>query len=71
MKTSGFAIITKKGIVGFRAKKPSLSSGQIAVKLNLEVPDKFFDATIPVVNIIVPESHCLVPTIEAKTQTPR
>ena len=42
MKVSNWLIINRRGVVGTRKTKPALQWDEIAIKLNLEVPDQLF-----------------------------
>ena len=66
MKRSTYLIIenrTKQGtyslpdfaIVGCRANKPPIGKDQVAVKVNIELPDNTFKSFIPEVNITIPD----------------
>ena len=56
MKTNSWLIINKRGIVGVRKNKPPLGWDEIAVRINLEVPNQLFErpqveATLKIENI--------------------
>lgn len=56
MKVSNWLIIDRKGIKATRKQKPALDWDEIAVKLNLEIPDELFrrptiDATVKVTDV--------------------
>lgn len=42
MKTSQWLVINRKGIKQVRSSKPSLKFDELAVRINLEVPDQLF-----------------------------
>lgn len=42
MRVSNWLIIDRRGIKGTRKTKPALDWDEIAVKLNLEIPDQLF-----------------------------
>lgn len=66
MKTSFYAIFNKRGYLGIRVNKPVLSSGQICVKMQVEIADEFFDRTIPEVNIEVPSDYIQKPDVKVE-----
>jgi len=66
MKDEAYITLNKSGIAGIRKGKPSLRSGQVAVKIRISVSDKFFDRTIPQVDIDIPDSYIQTPSIEVE-----
>lgn len=64
MTTEVYIIMTKAGAVDMRKQMPKLNSGQVAVKVNLEVSDLFFDRFIPEVNVSIPDRNVIQPDIE-------
>ena len=53
MKSSCYLILNKVGVVGFRKSKPHLTSGQIAIKLDLDVSDKFFTCAMCLIDFLI------------------
>lgn len=56
MKVSNWLIINKNGVKSVRKSKPSLDWDEIAVKINLEIPNELFqrptiEATVKVVDV--------------------
>lgn len=56
MKVSNWLVIDKNGVKSTRKTKPSLDWDEIAVKINLEIPDEIFrrptiEATVKVVDV--------------------
>lgn len=43
MRTNGWLVVNKNGIKSVRKSKPFLEYNEIAVKINLEVPNELFD----------------------------
>ena len=43
MKSSSWLIINKNGIKGIRKTKPALEWNEIAVRINIEIPNQLFD----------------------------
>lgn len=64
MTTAVYIIMTKSGVVDMRKQIPKLNSGQVAVKINLEVSDLFFDRFVPEVNVSIPDHNVIQPDIE-------
>lgn len=48
--------------------KPSLTNRQIAIKVNIKVPNAFFERLTPVVNIELPEEAVVNPNIQSVIQ---
>lgn len=56
MKTiKAFLIIGRNGSLSVRKNRPFLNSDEVSFKLNVSLPDDFFDRIIPVVDIEVPK----------------
>lgn len=58
MKTTAYIIVTKRGAIRATTGKrgpPALDSGEIALRLNLDIPDKVFEVFIPTVELAVSE----------------
>ena len=82
MRDSGFLIVNKNGIVGFKKgrdgpsyaktyKTPALAPGERAVFLTLEVPDSSFSPRPnPAATIIIPEEKLAFPAIDVVVETP-
>lgn len=56
MKVSNWLVIDKNGIKGTRKTKPALDWDEVAVKINLDIPDEIFkrptiEATLKVVDV--------------------
>ena len=72
MKISQYLIVKKYGSVHYpkyssrlTAGSPSLQSNEIAVKLNLELPDAIFDKPAFEAKVVVPDEAVSKPVIEA------
>lgn len=70
MKADVYLILNRFGVQGFRKSKPSLTSGQIAVKVKLDVSDKYFDRFIPETSITLEEHQALKPEISVSVADP-
>lgn len=56
MKTiRAFLIISRTGTVNIRKSRPYLNSDEVSFKLNINLPDDFFDRVIPVIEVNVPK----------------
>ena len=64
MKTTCYLIISENGSVELRKRRPDLSSGQVAVKLRLDISDRFFERFIPDVEMTIPDEAVIEPEIE-------
>lgn len=53
-------------VTGMRKSKPRLESGEIAVRVVLEVPEELFNELIPTVAVAIDPAHLEVQTIEAR-----
>lgn len=70
MKSFTYLILSKTGIVGVRKNKPYLTSGQVAIKLNVEVSDKFFERFVPSVILKIPDHKVIEPNIKVEVNDP-
>lgn len=67
MKADCYLVLTKtKGVTDMKKNKPRLYAGQIAVKLNLDLSDHFFDQYIPEITLTVPDSYIQRPSVEVE-----
>ena len=63
MKDTCYLIMDANGVSDIRKTHPNLKSGQVAVKLKINVSDKFFERTFPVAELTIPDSYVLEPSI--------
>ncbi len=68
MKDTCYLIMDANGVTDIRKTHPSLKSGQIAVKLKVNVSDKFFERTFPVAELNIPDSYVLEPSIDVELE---
>lgn len=61
---SKFLIISEDGDITMVAREPSLSGGQIAVKLNVKVPLEFFNPAWPEATLQICDDMVKKPPIE-------
>lgn len=54
-KLSAFLIISSSGVISVRKNKPALNSDEVSFRLNINLPNDFFDRVIPVVEVNVPK----------------
>lgn len=64
MRDSCFLIVDPSGIVGMRKNKPGLTSGQLTLEIRVDVPDEFFEMTIPKAVITIPRDSIMTPQID-------
>ena len=64
MKDLVYLVFSKSGIVGSRKTMPRLSSGHFAVKLKLEVADKYFKQAIPEANLKLGDESIIAPEVQ-------
>ena len=65
MKIKAFLIISSGGSLRVVKNRPALNNDEIAVNLNVDVPDIFFKRLIPSVNITLPAEAII--DLDAKT----
>lgn len=70
MKTYVYLVMSRAGVVSMRKSKPYLTSGQIAIKLDVEVSDKFFERFVPSATLKVADHQVIQPDIEVKVNDP-
>jgi len=56
-------------IVALRKEKPILASGQIAIRVVVNVPLGLFETFIPAVEVELHENEVIPPTVELEEQT--
>lgn len=66
MIDSAYVIFNKRGVVGLRKTKPALRSGEVAVKMEFSISEKFFDRTIPEAKINIPDDYIQKPTVDVE-----
>lgn len=63
MNTTCYLVLTKKGVTSRVTKgRPSLSAREIAIRLNIEVPDSLFERFTPSADLVLNESDVIGPT---------
>ena len=70
MKDSAYLIIEKGGIQMLRKNRPDLHAGQVAVKIQVDVSDAYFDRHIPQAHLTLAEEDILTPTIDVAVESP-
>lgn len=68
MRTNVYLILTRNGGVTMRKSPPELKRGEVAVKVKINMPDKFFYPPMPEVDLIVPEPAVITPTVEIEPE---
>ena len=70
MKDNVYLIMDKNGARQMRKTKPKLSSGEVAVQLEIEISDEFFERFIPVANLEIPDDAVIKPEISVSVNRP-
>lgn len=68
MKDSAFLVLNRNGIKKLYKTKPNLSSGERGVKINVEMPDTYFDQPFPSINVSFDEEDLIEPTVDVQVQ---
>lgn len=66
MQDTIYLIVRHNKISRLTKTPPALSGYEVALKLNINVSDKFFERFIPETNISVPDEYVIEPEIQAK-----
>lgn len=61
MTINAFLVISDGGALRVVKSRPYLNNNEIAVALNIDVPDAFFERMIPVVQVDLPEEAVAQP----------
>lgn len=64
MKINAYMVISDRGSIRVVKTRPELNNNEIAVNLNVEIPNIFFERLMPTINIKIPEEAVLKPDIE-------
>lgn len=59
MKVKGYLVVTSNGSAKFVKKYPDLNFNEVAVGVNLELPDKLFERPVLNATITVPDNAVL------------
>ncbi len=70
MEDEIYLVASCTGVHKMTKTKPSLKSGEVAVRLTVEIADKFFDRTIPTGKLVVPADYVMEPEIDIELQEP-
>lgn len=70
MKVTSYLIILNHGIVRVTKRTPSLYQNEIAIKLDIELSNKFFERFVPHASLKVGDDFVLNPDIEVKLVNP-
>lgn len=68
MRDTIYLILERDGAVAIRKNVPNLNSGQVAVRLKLEISDKFFNRFVPQVNLSIPDSMVIQPEVRVEVE---
>jgi len=70
MKLNCFLIVGKSGSVRTTKYVPALAQNEVAIKLNVNLSDKFFERFIPQAKLNVPDDFILTPEMEVRLLLP-
>jgi hypothetical protein len=70
MKEIAYLILSKRGTVGLRKNSPSLARGEIAVRLELDVPDSLFRDYIPTARLSIEADQVVRPEPTVRVLVP-
>lgn len=59
MRIRVYLIISSGGGVEVRKQRPSPTMGRVAVLLNIDISNAWFEQPMPVVNLAIPDAHVL------------
>jgi len=65
MKTRFYVAVGARGAARLTKGKPRMRAGEVAVAINLEIPDSAFRSPFVEANIEVPEGFIIKPELEA------
>lgn len=70
MKDTVYLIVNKNGVHGMRKTPPDLKGGEHAVRLQVNVDDRFFKAAIPTALLEIGEEFLITPEIDVDIEPP-
>lgn len=70
MRNTFFIVFGKRGLLKAMKRKPNLNNGQVAVKVTVNISDRFFDRIIPSAEMNIPDSHVIEPQIDILVNNP-
>lgn len=68
MRQTVFLVLDQDGHKRTTKNRPGLRATEVAVKLTIEVGDKFFERSIPEAKLSVPDNLVMVPEITVEAQ---
>lgn len=68
MTISAFLIISSSGRLRATKTRPYINNDEIALNLNIDVPDSFFERLIPTVDIKIPDAAVMSPDIDTTVE---
>jgi hypothetical protein len=64
MKIRAYLVISSGGTVEIRKQRPQPAFGRVAILINIDISSAWFEQSVPVVNLTIPDAHVLpMPTI--------
>lgn len=68
MTATTFIVIDRHGVKRATKRRPNLRSGEVMVRLNISVSDRFFAANAPVANLTIPDSAVVTPEVKVEVK---
>lgn len=63
MQDTIYLVMNHAGVKGYRKTRPKLNAGEVAVRVCIEVSERFFERAIPTVTVTVPDEYVVEPQI--------
>lgn len=68
MRDVCYLVMNSRGVTKMTKSKPGLSSGEHAIKVAVNVDNKYFEHAIPTAELTVSEKHLISPVIDVALQ---
>jgi hypothetical protein len=69
MTDSAFLVVNQSGIARLRKTKPDLKSGERGVRIQVSMPDRYFDQPFPEAKIEMDEDDLIEPSASVQVET--
>lgn len=66
MKDTIYLVVERNGVKELRKNVPNLNSGQVTIRLKVEISDKFFARFIPDVLLAIPDGAVIEPEVHVE-----
>lgn len=70
MKDHAFLIVSSRGVQRMTKTRPRLKSGEHAIRLRVEIPDAYFDRSIPTAVLEITEDYIMAPEFDVDVVEP-